>query len=342
MTKPRITGSWIDVIHVNQKDGVYWNRKTLAYSAADWDRLVGHLKNDLGITLLLLQNVARDGGSVYPSKVLEWQWKTVNCRDPLGAILTACDRHGVDFFPGIGFPTADGTVTAESAQRLDWYERVSTEFVENYGSHPSFKGWYVAAETAIKDGAFLPDHVAFTGKLCALWRQLTPTLPALASPFFTGARIIPDVARLATEIERMGCDIIAYQDGVGCSTGRSPAYPAVDNVRVFEALAAAHSRTHVKLWANVELFVFENNIFFQPLLPAPFERVRVQLQAAAQFVDRVIAYTVPGLMTAQTVCPGLGVPETDDLYRAYRAYLEEDEAAVSRTANRCEPTNELR
>lgn len=37
MTAPLVTGSWIDVIHVNQKDGVYWNRKTLAYSDADWD-----------------------------------------------------------------------------------------------------------------------------------------------------------------------------------------------------------------------------------------------------------------------------------------------------------------
>jgi hypothetical protein len=321
MTKPIITGSWIDVIHINQKDGVYWNRKTLAYSDAEWDRLVGHLKNDLGITLLMLQNVARDGGGVYPSKVLEWQWKTANCRDPLGAIMSACDRHGVDFFPGIGFPTAGGTVEADSSKQLGWYESLSNEFVENYGSHPCFKGWYVAAETEIKNGAFLPEHAAFTGKLCALWRKLTPKLPTLASPYITGQRIIADADLFSMDIERMGCDIIAYQDGVGCSTGRPPAYPAADNGRVFEALAAAHARTGVKLWANVELFSFENEIFFQPLLPAPFERVRTQLESAAPFVDRVVSYIVPGLMTSQQVCPGLGVPETEELYQEYRTYL---------------------
>jgi hypothetical protein len=309
------------VIHVNQKDGVYWNRKTLAYSDAEWDRLVGHLKNDLGITLLMLQNVARDGGAVYPSKVLAWQWKTANCRDPLGALMTACDRHGVDFFPGIGFPTAGGTVEADSSQRLDWYERVSAEFVENYGGHSCFRGWYAAAETEIREGSFHVDHVRFTGALCAVWRNLTPGLPTLASPFFTGARLVKDVDRFAAAIERMGCDIIAYQDGVGCSTGRSPVYPAEENARVFESLAAAHAKTHAKLWANVELFVFENGIFFQPLLPAPFERVRTQLEAAAPFVERVVAYTVPGLMTSQIVCPGLGAPETEQLYRAYTEYV---------------------
>lgn len=27
MSEAIITGSWIDVIHVNQKDGVYWNER---------------------------------------------------------------------------------------------------------------------------------------------------------------------------------------------------------------------------------------------------------------------------------------------------------------------------
>jgi hypothetical protein len=323
MTAPIITGSWIDVIHVNQKDGVYWNRKTLAYSDPEWDGLVGHLKNDLGITLLMLQNVARDGGGIYPSKTLEWQWKTVNCRDPLRAIMTACDRRGVDFFPGIGFPTAAGTVEADSSKQLDWYERVSDEFLENYGRHACFKGWYVAAETAIKNGSFNPTHVAFTARLCELWRKLTPNLPSLASPFFCGERTIADVANFTADIQRLGCDIIAYQDGVGCSTGRARRWPPEDNASLFEQLAEAHVKTSVRLWANIELFSFENDIFFQPLLPAPFERVRQQLESAAPFVERVVAYTAPGLMTSQQVCPALGAPETEDLYRAYRRYREE-------------------
>lgn len=318
-----ITGSWIDVIHGSQKDGVYWNRKTLAYSDAGWDRLVQHLKDDLGITLLILQNVARDGGAVYPSKVLEWQWKTPNCRDPLGAIMAACDRHGVDFFVGIGFPSPSGTVEPGSVKSLDWYERVSVEFLDLYGAHRCFQGWYVAAEASITNGCFVSEHVEFTGLLRQLWQRLTPSLPALASPYFFGEREICNPARFADDICRMGCDIIAYQDGVGISTGRSLAYAASDNAGVFESLANIHSQTGVKLWANIELFVFENSIMFQPLLPAPWPRVREQLEASAPFVENVVAYTVPGLMSSQTVCPSLGIPETEELYQAYRQYRAE-------------------
>lgn len=65
-----------------------------------------------------------------------------------------------------------------------------------------------------------------------------------------------------------------------------------------------------------------NAIIFQPLLPAPFERIRAQMEAAAPFVERLVAYIVPGLMTSQQVCPGLGVPETEELYRSYRNYLQ--------------------
>lgn len=281
------------------------------------------MKDDLGITLLMLQNVARDGGSVYPSKVLEWQWKTDNCRDPLGAIMDACDRHGVDFFSGIGFPAATGVAEGEAGAGSDWYECVSGEFLDCYGDHCCFKGWYVAGETAIENGRFNPAHVAFTARMCELWRKATPNLPILASPFFCGGeRTIADASEFSRDIEAMGCDIIAYQDGVGCSTGRSRLWNPEGNARLFERLAEVHARTPVRLWANVELFEFENGIFFQPLLPAPFERVQLQLESAAPFVERVVAYTVPGLMTSQVVCPGLGVPQTETLYQDCKQYLK--------------------
>jgi hypothetical protein len=211
-------------------------------------------------------------------------------------------------------------VESDSAERLDWYERVSVEFLEMYGAHRCFKGWYVAAEASVTNGAFVPEHVAFTSRLRQLWRRLTPALPAVASPYFLGPRTIFDAGRFADDIVRMGCDAIAYQDGVGICTGRPLKYDAADNAAIFAALAEVHAGTAVKLWANIELFVFENNILFQPLLPAPWPRVREQLTAAAPFVDRVVAYTVPGLMTSQTVCPQLGVPETEPLYQAYRQY----------------------
>ena len=61
----------------------------------------------------------------------------------------------------------------------------------------------------------------------------------------------------------------------------------------------------------------------EPLIPAPFERIRQQCAGAAPFVDRIVAYIVPGTLTSQVVCPGLGAPETESRYADYRRYLTE-------------------
>ena len=153
MAEPVITGTWIDVVHGAPRDGVYWNRKTLAYTREEWATLVRHLKRDLGITLLMIQNVAKDGLSCYPSKVMDSQWRT-GCDDPIGAILETCGEEGIDCYPGIGFHEdafSGGLFSEKSAQ---WHHRVSEEILERYGDRPSFTGWYTTAEMCIADGKF--------------------------------------------------------------------------------------------------------------------------------------------------------------------------------------------
>jgi hypothetical protein len=174
------------------------------------------------------------------------------------------------------------------------------------------------------DGAYVPEQVAFNRRLTDMWRQLTPDWPRLASPYFLGGKaFVHRTDALVRAIGESGVTAIAYQDGIGCATGRHPCpIQPENNAPLFEALRWAHDQTGVALWANTELFRFENEIFFQPLLPAPFERVHAQLRHAAPYVDRIIAYTVPGLMTSQTVCPELGAVETERLYQAYRGYRE--------------------
>ena len=105
MAEATIKGSWIDIVHACPRDGVYWNRKTLAYSRDDWRVLIEHLKKDIGLELLIIQNIFKDGLSVYPSKLCNDQWYTVNCPDPLLAIIEACFEFDMKFYMGIGvFP----------------------------------------------------------------------------------------------------------------------------------------------------------------------------------------------------------------------------------------------
>jgi hypothetical protein len=320
MTLPLITGTWIDVMHVCPRDGVYWNRKTIAYTEDEWMTLVRHLKRDLGIELLMLQNVAKDGIALYPSKVMTDQFPT-GCEDPVGAIFRACSVEGVQLYPGIGYlPMTFGEgFGPTSEESLDWYKRVSEEMLERYGNEPSFAGWYTAAELHIGNGEWNMEQVHYNAKLGQFWAELTPGLPRITSPYWRGELKKSD--NLVRGIAECGMDIIAYQDGVGFTTKSRPQDPA-QNDRVFEIFRWAHDQTDVTLWANTELFRFENDIHFQPLLPGPFDRIRTQMRTAAPHVDRIVAYTMPGIMTSQEVCPELGVPETDRLYWAYQGYRE--------------------
>jgi hypothetical protein len=330
MCEPFISGSWIDVVHACPRDGVYWNRKTLAYTEAEWRTLVRHLRHDLGIELLMIQCVVKDGLAVYPSAFLrqepvETRWYTRNCHDPLGAIIRACSEVGLDFYPGVGYigDVGDTDLFGTGTDALAWYRGVSEELLALYGDEPSFRGWYMAAEMAIVGGAFQPQQVELAAALTGMWAELTPGWPTLASPYFRGgdARLgdTPDNARL---LQRTGLSAIAYQDGIGVATAiQVPAAPdPIRNARVFAEARTLHDRTGVALWANVESFCFENEIFFQPLIPAPFERLRAQIDHAAPHVDRIVSYTMPGLMTSQKVCPDLGVADTDKLHQAYAAY----------------------
>lgn len=322
MAIPLITGSYVDIVHGCPRDGVYWNRRTLAYTEADWSVLVRHMRCDMGIDLLVLQNVARaneEPMALFPSRHLRRRWPT-GCSDPVGAIINACRAESVALFLGVGYihdaftNFGFGDATPEA---LAWYLRTAAELLERYNDAPPFAGFYLTPEMPLRDGQFPPDWLAFTRRLTDGLRSLAPRHPVLGAPAIRGAPNRSDA--LVRQIADSGLSIIAYQDGIGFGTRANPIDPAV-NASHYQTLRWAHDRAGVTLWANLETFRFENDIHFQPLIPAPFDRVRRQIEAAAPFVDRVIAYTVPGLMTSQAVCPGFGVPETDVLHADYVAY----------------------
>jgi hypothetical protein len=308
-------------MHVCPRDGVYWNRKTIAYTDEDWRRLIRHLRQDIGIEMLFLQNVAKDEIALYPSNVMSEQLPT-GCEDPVGAIYRACSEENVQMFAGIGFMKGafeTAGFTGEFAKRVEWHQRVSVEVHKRYGQEPSFAGFYASSEMAVRDGAFDAEQVRFMREMTECWRTLAPDKPILASPYVVG-----DVNRngaLVQSIIDTGVDILAYQDGVGFSTRYKPIDPRRNSTH-FADLRWAHDQTPVKLWANTELFRFENDIHFQPLLPGPFSRIKQQIECAAPHVERIVAYTVPGIMTSQEKCPDLGVPETERLYQAYLGYSD--------------------
>ena len=99
---------------------------------------------------------------------------------------------------------------------------------------------------------------------------------------------------------------------------------------IWNGLRLAHNSTESEFWVNIETFIFEHDIVMvenefvmgQPLVPGHIKRIRRQLKDAALYADNISCYTAPGIMTSQSVCPGLGATETERLYWAYKGYLE--------------------
>jgi hypothetical protein len=116
-------------------------------------------------------------------------------------------------------------------------------------------------------------------------------------------------------------DIIAYQDEVGCLR-----MDAAKSAACYERLRRAHDRVPQRaLWADVEVFGWEGpaNKQTSPLIPAPFDRVRAQLEAVSPFVDKVLIYQFQGLMNRPGSRAFAGHPDSGQLYRDYVAWLKQ-------------------
>ena len=99
MIKP-IKGSWCEFQHHNKAEGIYWNPTCARFTAADWDAKVAEMAS-VGLEYLVLMAVALDYKAFYPTDLLP-SWE-LPCEDPLEALLTAGDAHGVRIFVGNGF-----------------------------------------------------------------------------------------------------------------------------------------------------------------------------------------------------------------------------------------------
>ena len=113
-------------------------------------------------------------------------------------------------------------------------------------------------------------------------------------------------------------DFIAYQDEVGVRKSSTEETP-----RYYEALRRAHDKAgRAALWADVELFNFQGETYQSPLLPAPFERIRRQLEAVSPYVDRILAYQYQGMLSRPGSAAFAGAPESARLYEDYMAWRD--------------------
>jgi hypothetical protein len=110
-----------------------------------------------------------------------------------------------------------------------------------------------------------------------------------------------------------------------------------ESARAFAALRRAHDRVPQRaLWADVETFAWEGpaNQQTSPLIPAPWERVRAQLEAVSPRVDTILIYQYQGLMNRPGSPAFAGHPDSTRVVPRLRALVEGQPHETARLIHR--------
>ena len=301
-----IEGSWFEFQHHNPAEGKYWDETLKGFSAEQWDAKVKEIA-DAGINYLVLLSVAIDDKAFYPSSLMPSN--EMGCEDPLEAVLSAADRYDVKFFVSNGYlgnwRNSYDVMTNPSADKLR--STVMNEVAEKYAHHESFYGWYFPNETGIS-GHFQDYYIDYVNRGSREAAKVTPGAKVLIAPY--GTRNVQADDTYLSQLERLEVDFIAYQDEVGVEKSS-----VEESALFFERLHKLHQKVaKSRLWADVEVFRFEGQVYRSALLPAPAERVVQQLQAVSPYVEKIFVYQYPGLMNAPGSKAFAGHPESEILY----------------------------
>jgi len=307
-----LQGSWFEFQHHHTPEGVYWNPACAGFTCGQWDDKVREIAG-IGMEYLVLMHTALYFKAFYETDM--FPRFEITCDDPIEAVLTAGDRYGVKFFMGGGFygdwrsPDIISDPDA-SKKRLQAIE----ELTRLYGHHDSFYGWYWPNEAYINK--YYSDHfIAYVNECSALARSLMPGTRTLIAPY--GTRVAVPDDRFVRQLESMDIDIIAYQDEIGVRKTKVEEIPAFS-----EGLRKAHDRVPgVALWADMEIFEFEGEVYKSALIPAAFSRVERQIEALSPYVDTILVYQYQGMMNRPGSSSFAGHPDSTKLYSDYAAWL---------------------
>ena len=283
-----VSGSWFEFQHHSAVEGRYWDNILKNFTADQWDRKVKEIA-DVGIEYLVLLHVAIDGKTFYPSDLLPKHM--LACADPLETVLSAADKYGIRFFISNDFfgewTNVEMMMKDKAINSLRF--KAMNELAEKYSHHRSFYGWYFPNETSI-DGHYREFFIEYVNSCSSEAKRLTPDAKTLIAPYGTRHVIANDL--FVKQLEQLNVSFIAYQDEVGVNKTRVD-----ESAGIFEMLNKAHLKAgRSKLWADVEVFIFEGQTYRSALIPAPWLRVMQQLEAVSPYVEKIFIYQYIGLI----------------------------------------------
>lgn len=309
----RINGTWFEFQHHNIPEGKYWNPICIHFSDEQWRQKIREV-NSLGMKYVVLLCTALFDKAYFKTDI--YPRFELAATDPLEAILDEADKCGMKIFMSAGFygtwtETYNNMVSKEVEKRAF---QAMDELFALYGHHDSFYGWYLPDEAWI-GGYFNEDFMKFINAYTAHARTLKKGFTNLIAPYGTKDTIPDD--KYVKQLESIDIDIIAYQDEVGVQKTTS-----LETPRFYEGLRKAHDKAgRSALWADMEVFRFEEKVYHSALLPAPIKRIEGQLKAISPYVDEVLIYQYMGLMNQPGTTAFCGHPDSIKLYEDYKKLM---------------------
>ena len=310
----KIDGTFFEFHHHNTPEGKYWNPTIDQFKAEDWRRKVREI-SDLGMEYIVVMATALYERCYFKSSV--FPFADIPCADPIEAVLCEADDCGVKVFLGNGFygDWRKAGYNIKSKEVIDRSFKAMEELAALYSHHKSFYGWYFPDETCIILN-YSKDFMKYVNLCSARCRELTPDKKTLIAPY--GTNLVFANNYFIRSLSELDVDFIAYQDEVGVRKTK------VDRTkRLFEKLRKAHDKAgRSELWADIELFDFEGMVYNSALIPAPFDRIKKQIENVAPYADKILGYQYLGLMNPKDSKAFAGYENSAVLYDEYKKYME--------------------
>lgn len=315
-----IKGTWFEFQHPNIYEGKYWNKTCAEFSEEQWQLKIKEIQ-ETGMEYLVLLSTALNDKAYFKTDIYEQA--ELKCKNPLENFLAACDKYNMKVFVGGGF-YGDWTkplINMTNKKILKRTLKAINQLAEGFGHHKSFYGWYWPDETFI-DKYFSEKFITYVNMCSKEARTVMPAGKILVAPY--GTRVVIPDDKFVGQLEKLDVDIIAYQDEVGVRKTK-----VEESASIYAGLQKAHAKAgRSKLWADVEIFDFEGEVYKSALISAPFDRIKKQLEAVSPYVEDILVYQYQGMMNKPGSPAFAGCKASTKLYEDYIQWKKEIHAEV--------------
>ena len=314
-----INGTWLEIHHHGLPEGKYFNPMIHEFSDKQWKAKVKEIAS-LKMKYIVLMGIAYTDyeiqESYFPSTIYP-KSKRIRAKEPIKAILQEAEKQGMKVFLSVGFygpwpQPYENMVSEEVYQKAT---KAMKELYDLYGHYESFYGWYYPDETEIEP-YFHPEFIQYVNRYSAFVKTLNPNLKTLIAPY--GTRKVQTDDYFVQQLKELDVDFVAYQDEVGVKKATPE-----QTKEFYKNLKKAHDQANrSKLWADVETFTFEGEVYKSALLPTPIKRLEAQLESVSPYVDEILVFEYQGMMNQPQTIAFCGHPDSIQYYKDFKKLLK--------------------